>query len=90
MTYVTHTQATSINRINYGISFQQLRASRIVVSEFVYDFILTLPHNNIVHKGESIPTCNTNSRNKTITNTGRYTPMNPHTLWIAPQPYTHL
>jgi len=71
MTNVTHTQATSINRINYGISFQQLRASRIVVSEFVYDFILTLSHNNIVHKGESIPTCNTNSRNKTLTNTGR-------------------
>jgi len=61
------TNTTSINRINYGISFQQLRASKIAMSEYVYDYIVTLPHNLIEHRNEIIPTCNSNSRNKSQT-----------------------
>jgi len=53
------------------------------MSEFIYDFILALPHNSIIHKGETIPACNTNSRNKTLTNTGHKTGQHnesPHTV----------
>jgi len=50
MTQLTITSTTSINRINYGISFQQLRASEIAMSEYVYDYIITLPYNTIEHK----------------------------------------
>jgi len=73
MTHITVSHTTSINRINYGISFQQLRPSKIVVAEFVYDFILALPYNPIIHRGETIPTCNTNTRNKNLTNSGHKT-----------------
>jgi len=59
------TASTSINRINYGISFQQLRASKIAMSEYVYDYIITLPYNTIEHRNKIIPTCNSNSRIKT-------------------------
>jgi len=58
MTQLTMTSATSINKINYGISFQQLRASKIAMSEYVCDYIITLPYNTIEHKNELIPTCN--------------------------------
>jgi len=37
------------------------------MSEYLYDYIITLPHNSIVHKNELIPTCNSNSRNKNQT-----------------------
>jgi len=40
-----------------------------------------LPHNPIVHRGETIPTCNTISRNKTLTNTGHKT--------LHPNEYPH-
>jgi len=83
MTYATVSQATSINRINYGVSFQQLRPSKIVVAEFVYDYILALPHNPIVHRGDIIPTCNTNTKNRNITNSGYKTSHpneSPHTV----------
>jgi len=73
MTHATVSQATSINRINYGISFQQLKPSMIVVTEFVYDFILALPHNPIVHRGNIIPTCNTNTKSRNLTNSGHKT-----------------
>jgi len=39
MTQLTMTSTTSVNRINYEISFQQLRASKIAMSEYVYDYI---------------------------------------------------
>jgi len=83
ITNITLTRATSVNRINYGISFQQLRSTKIVVSEFFYEFILTLPKNTIILKGETIPACNTNSRNKTQTHTGYKNPHHndsPHTV----------
>jgi len=67
MTYIVVTGSTSINRINYRISFQQLRASKIAKSEYVYDYIVALPYNSIKHRNEIIPTCNSNSRNKTQT-----------------------
>jgi len=86
MTHVTMTSTTKVNRINYGISFQQLRASEIVVSEFIYNFILTLPHNNIILKSEKITACNTDSKNKSQTNTGYKIPHDndtPHTINCA-------
>jgi len=67
MTQLTMASTTSINRINYGISFQQLRASKIAMSGYVNDYIVTLPYNSIEHRKEIIPTCNSNSRNKTQT-----------------------
>jgi len=83
MTYITVSQTTSINRINYGISFQQLRPSKIVVAEFVYDFILALPYNPIVHRGTTIPTCNTDTRHRNFTNSGHkksHPNKSPHTV----------
>jgi len=67
MTFVVITNETSINRINYGVSFQQLRTSKIAMSEYVYDYIITLPYNTIEHRNERIQACNSNSRNKTQT-----------------------
>jgi len=87
MTHVTMTSTTSVNRINYEISFQQLRASKIVVSEFIYYFILTLPHNDIVHKSETITACNTDSKSKSPTHAGYKSPHDndtPHTINCVP------
>jgi len=67
MTFVVITNETSINRINYGVSFQQLRTSKIAMSEYVYDYIITLPYNTIEHRNERIQACNSNSRNKAQT-----------------------
>jgi len=67
MTFVAVTNETSINRINYGVSFQQLRASKIAMSDYVIDYIINLPHSQIPLKNEIITTCNANSRNKSQT-----------------------
>jgi len=67
MTQLTMTSTTSVNRINYGISFQQLRASKKAMSEYFYDYIVTLPLTSIELRNKIIPTCNTNSRNKNQT-----------------------
>jgi len=37
------------------------------MSDYVFDYIITLPHNSVAHKKELIPTCNSNSRNKSLT-----------------------
>jgi len=67
MTFVVITNETSINRINYGVSFQQLRASKIAMSDYVFDYIINLPHNPVGHIKEIRLTCNTNSRNQNQT-----------------------
>jgi len=77
MTCIVITNTTSVSRINYGISFQQLRASKIAMSEYVYDYIVTLPHNSIEHRNEIISTCNSSSRNKSQTGpTHKLLPLN--------------
>jgi len=76
MTYVAITNETSINRINYGVSFQQLRASKIAISDYVFDYIVNLPHSQIAHKNEIITACNANSRNQTRTETQKLMPPN--------------
>jgi len=87
MTQLPTTSTTSVNKINYGISCQQLRASKIVVSEFIYDFILTLPSNNIIHRSETIMACNVDSANKSHTHMGYKSPHDndtPHTINCSP------
>jgi len=37
------------------------------MSDYVFDYIITLPHNSVTHKNEIITTCNANSRNKSQT-----------------------
>jgi len=83
MTHVTMTSTTSVNRINYRFSFQQFRPSKIVVSEFIYDFILTLPDNDIIHRSETITACNVDSTNKKQIHTRYKSPHDndtPHTI----------
>jgi len=62
ITYVT-LGTTSMNRINWVISFQQLGSSHIVMGEYRYDSIISLPNTTHQHYPEMIPASNSNSTN---------------------------
>lgn len=59
--YADYTQAdNSVNRINYGVSFQFIGKSHIVTSNYIYDFIMHLPDEVLHYENERLVRCSVN------------------------------
>jgi len=83
MTYVTCANSRSLNKINYGISFQKLGFGHMVMGDYRYEYIITLPNTTHQHYPEMIPACNNEPTNTSVSharNRHAHPKDEPHTV----------